>query len=292
MDSGILLIDKRKGFTSQKIDTIVKKTKNYKKVGHLGTLDPLAEGLLVLLINDATKYAKYFSEDNKSYMFTLILGMTSDSLDRETEITYKKSCDYRGKEAELDEVLLAFIGENIQQVPLYSAVKVEGEALYKYARRNKDVELPYRPSELYSIKRISDIRIEDDYSLVDIEINVSKGFYVRELARQIGDKINMPSMCEYIKRTSVGVFDIKDAISMDDLDNDLKLLKPDDYIKGNTVKVNPELEKMVLSGMRLGSNTFKEKTFTKIYSMKDELLAYYVFDEELKLFTVDLMVKK
>lgn len=293
IDSGILLLSKEENVSSQKIDTIVKNTLGLKKVGHLGTLDPLAKGLLVLLLNDATKCAKYFDFENKKYVVRIKLGETSPSLDEGTEIIEKKDANLEGKEREIDLILQGFIGINRQITPLYSAVKVNGRKLCDYARSDSDVILPERTVTLYEVKRLGEIKYKNGVSFLDLECLVSKGFYIREFARQIGEKLNVPAMCSSIRRTVLGPFSLDNAFTLDDIKTgSYTILDPYQYIKADEMKVADELEKSVLNGQKLSNLLSNSKDLLKIFDFNNSLLAIYKYDVEESCFRVDLMVKK
>lgn len=293
IDSGILLLNKEENVSSQKIDTIVKNILGLNKVGHLGTLDPLAKGLLVLLLNDATKCAKYFDFENKKYVVKIKLGETSPSLDEGTEITERMDTNLKGKEKEIDLILNSFLGINRQITPLYSAAKVNGRKLCDYARSKTDVKLPERSVILYEVKRAGKIEYKNGVSFLDLECLVSKGFYIRELARQIGEKLNVPAMCSSITRTVLGPFSLDNAYTLDEIKNgSYTIINPYQYIKANEIKVSDELIKSVLNGQKLSNLLSDTKDLLKIYDLKNSLLAIYKYDKESDCFRVDLMVKK
>lgn len=288
MKSGFALIDKSINISSQKIDSILKKKYNLNKVGHLGTLDPLASGLLVVGINSATRYFKYFENLSKKYILTLRLGATSKTLDREAELENVIDVDYRGKENIIDEYLKSSIKKYLQTPPIYSAIKVSGTPLYKYAIKNKEVEIKKREVEIYDIKRLSDIRYIDNQSFVDIYLYVSKGFYVRSFAKEIGEYLSIPTLADDIRRIQVGPFKIEDSKKLDD---DLILINPLDYLCFNSIDIDNDLYKSVLNGQRLSSDLINFSNEFIILKYKNEPIAIYKKDNEKDNYKLDLLIK-
>ena len=157
MKGSFILLNKESGISSNKIDNKVKKALYFSKVGHLGTLDPDAKGLLVLMTDRATKFAKYFDNMDKVYEMTILFGATSDSLDLDSELKDSIDIDLRGKEKEIDEVIESFKGKINQKPPLYSAIKIDGIPLYKYAHKGVEVDVKEREVTLFNIERTSPI---------------------------------------------------------------------------------------------------------------------------------------
>lgn len=209
MSAFILLIDKPSGITSFGIVKKVRWLLGIKKVGHLGTLDPMATGLLPLVLGKATKYADLFSLGNKTYEAKILLGSNSDTYDREGEETETFSLDNITEEEVLD-ALNSFKTTFQQQPPMYSAVKVGGKALYKSARKGVEVERPFKEVTIYSL---DDIKIDLPYILVTV--TCSKGTYIRSLAYDLGVKLGTGGHLYDLRRTKAGVFDIKDAVEID-----------------------------------------------------------------------------
>jgi len=212
---GILLIDKPAGWTSHdvvaKVRSILSEKAGKKvKLGHSGTLDPMATGLLVLLVGSYTKRAGEFSKLDKTYKAEITLGATSTTGDKEGEITaasFKKPSKM-AVEAVLDE----FLGE-VDQIPhKYSAVKVGGQRAYKLARQGQKVELKSRKVTIYSLKLVN-----YRYPKLKIVTEVSSGTYIRSLAEDIGAKLGTGAYLSALRRTKVGQFDIKDAKELDEI---------------------------------------------------------------------------
>lgn len=182
--NGVIIIDKPKEYTSHDIVYLVKKILK-EKVGHTGTLDPNATGVLPLLIGEGTKISKYLINHDKEYLATIKLGEKTTTLDSEGEIVEKKRVDenYINKE-KVQEVLNAFIGKVLQTPPMYSAIKVKGKKLYEYARKGIQVEIKPRQIEIYNI---SLEKIENNE--ITIRVKCSKGTYIRSLCSDIAEKL-------------------------------------------------------------------------------------------------------
>jgi tRNA pseudouridine55 synthase len=210
--SGIILINKPAGPSSHDIVNYVRKTVSVKKVGHAGTLDPFAEGLLVILIGrDATKEQRKFLNSDKEYIATMKIGTETDTYDKTGNIMniYKKILP---SEKEIKIILKSFIGKINQVPPSFSAKKIQGRRAYKLAREGKKVEL--KPVEIL-IKRIA--LLNYDAPLLQLKILCSTGTYIRSLAHDIGQKLNSGAHLEKLVRTKVGNLNLKNSIDLDEL---------------------------------------------------------------------------
>ncbi|MDP3789307.1 MAG: tRNA pseudouridine(55) synthase TruB [Candidatus Omnitrophota bacterium] len=209
--NGILIVDKPKGMTSHDVVNIARKAFNIKRVGHAGTLDPIATGVLIILVGDATKRSDTLLNDDKSYTATLRLGSATDTGDASGKPV--KTCSAEGLRPEaVRDAIMSFVGEIEQMPPMYSAVKFRGKALYKWAR--KGVEVP-RKTRKVNIKeiRISEIAIPD----VVFEVTCSKGTYIRQLCTDIGDRLGSCGHMAELRRTRSGQYDISHAITVEKL---------------------------------------------------------------------------
>jgi tRNA pseudouridine55 synthase len=255
--NGIIVIDKPKDYTSRDIVNIVSKKLNTKKVGHTGTLDPLATGVLVLPIGRALKVSELLTSNTKEYIAEVILGYETDMLDiTGTEI--KRNIPSVTKE-ELLKVLKSYIGKYNQEVPLYSAVKVGGRKLYEYARSGTPVIPPSKEVEVYSLELISDLKHINGAVEFTIRCEVSKGTYIRSLIRDIAYSLNTYGTMKNLIRTRQGIFTLKDAYTLKDIEeNNYKLLSIKECLPNikTTVIEEPLLTK-VKNGMVL-DNFFKE----------------------------------
>jgi len=206
--SGILLINKPAGITSFDVIRKLRNTLRIKKIGHCGTLDPFASGLLIVCIGEATKVVEYFSVLDKKYVAVLHLGINTDTYDKDGKITGKKevavSCE------DITEVLEKFSGKIKQIPPEYSAIKINGIRSYKLARAGVKAELPEREIEVFSSK-IMNISLP----FVTIEFHCSKGTYIRSLANDIGKSLDTGAHLHNLSRTQIGDFDILNAFDID-----------------------------------------------------------------------------
>ncbi len=214
----IILIDKPAGISSfgvvAKVRAKLKNEFGHKvKVGHTGTLDPFATGLLILLSGKMTKKSNEFLKLDKVYEATLKLGFTSTTGDPEGEITetINKSTNNNPKQKDIDSVISSFIGKIIQTPPRFSAIKINGKRAYKLARKGEDFEIPSREVEIYSIDVL-------DYSYPELKIrcHVSSGTYIRTLAEDIGKKLSTGAYLTALRRTKIANYDVKDASSLND----------------------------------------------------------------------------
>ena len=209
MINGFLLINKESGITSSRVVQIIKKKFNFKKVGHLGTLDPMAKGLLILAINRATKFSSLLLESNKTYQAEVTLGQQTDTDDAEGEITStnKVTCS----KDEVNVKLLSFLGESQQFAPAYSALKYHGKPMYKYAREGIKID---KEARTIIIDQISNISI--NLPKVSFEIVCSKGTYIRSIARDLGNQLECGGHLSNLIRTNQEKFFISEATSIDE----------------------------------------------------------------------------
>ncbi|MFH1398364.1 MAG: tRNA pseudouridine(55) synthase TruB [Candidatus Omnitrophota bacterium] len=205
---GILVINKPKGVTSHDVVDFVRKKLKIKQVGHSGTLDPIATGVLVILIGKCTKLFNHFMILDKEYSATLTLGARTTSGDIQGEVVEKKEFSHVTEE-NVSKTMVTFIGENMQVPPMVSALKHKGKRLYELARKGKEVE---RAPRKVQIKELSLLK----FSLPDIQFKVkcSKGTYVRQLAEDIAAKLGCVGFVSQIERLSIGRFNIKDSLSL------------------------------------------------------------------------------
>ena len=204
--SGILLVDKEKGMTSHDVVAAVRRRFSIKKVGHAGTLDPNATGLLILLLGKATKLSNKFLTEDKEYTAMMKLGERTDSADAEGKLISKKEVNV--SEEELREVMSAFTGEIEQIPPMVSAKKINGKRLYKLAREGKIVE---RQPKKIVIKEIEITKI--DMPFVLFRVLCSKGTYIRQLADDIGEKLSTGAHLTELRRLRSGMFSVQNAIA-------------------------------------------------------------------------------
>lgn len=210
---GILVINKPKGLTSNDIVKKVKKILNT-KVGHTGTLDPNATGVLPLLLGNATKISKYLINHDKEYEAVIKLGVKTTTADVEGEIIEEKEVNKEklGKE-NMEKVLKSFVGKQQQIPPIYSAIKVNGKKLYEYARQGKEVEIKARDIEIYDLKLL---KIDSENNELTINVKCSKGTYIRSLCEDIAAKLETVGYMKELNRIQVGEFNIKDSVTIEE----------------------------------------------------------------------------
>ena len=264
--NGILIVDKPGNYTSRDIVNIVSKELHTKKVGHTGTLDPMATGVLVLCIGEATKLVELLTSSSKEYIAGITLGMETDTLDEEGVIIKhdnKEVSDY-----EIIDVLNSMKGTYEQEVPKYSAIKVNGRKLYEYAREGIDIELPKREVEIKEIELVSDIE-HGEYTKFQIRTKVSKGTYIRSLVRDIAYKLNTVGIMSSLRRIKQGRFDISESYKLEDIQNgNYKILSIEEALKDMyTVDLDDELYTKVSNGVKL-PNTYKEDIVVFKYNNK------------------------
>ena len=209
--SGVLLIDKAPDMTSHDVVAIARRALNTKKIGHCGTLDPMATGLLMLVIGRATKIQDLLMSEDKEYVGTLTLGAVTSTQDRQGEVLESKPVP-AFSETEIRAAFDAFTGEFEQMPPMVSAIKKDGVPLYKLARKGQEVERALRPVRVtgYQVSRI-------ELPEVDFTVNCSKGFYVRTYAHDIGAKLGCGAHLSALRRTRSGKFTLDRAVTVADL---------------------------------------------------------------------------
>lgn len=270
---GIIVINKPKGITSREVVNKVCKLLNTKKVGHTGTLDPIATGVLVLCVGKATKLVETLTSNDKEYVATVKLGILTDTLDTDGTIIEKK-CVNLDKD-KLENVLNSFIGTYNQEVPIYSAVKINGKKLYEYARAKKEVTIPKRMVE---IKKIKLIEFGNDY--YKFKVTVSKGTYIRSLIKDINDKLGVIGVMSDLVRTKQGKFSINNSYTLENMENNnYNVLTITDVLKDeNCVIISNTLFEKVKNGALI-NNEYNTSMVTFIYN--DSVIAIYkIYDKD------------
>ncbi len=250
---GIIIINKEKEYTSHDVVAKLKKKLNISKVGHTGTLNPNATGVLPILIGKGTKFSKYLINHDKIYEVELELGKKTDTADIEGKVIEEKKVDEKYIKENLLQVLASFIGKQEQIPPMYSAIKKNGKKLYEYARAGEKVEVEARKIEIYKI----DLNKYDN-NIISFVVSCSKGTYIRSLCEDIAEKLNTVGYMKNLKRLQVGEFNIKDAVYIDDInlenvDEHLitleEILRETPYINLSEKKI-----KLFLNGVQLTCN--------------------------------------
>lgn len=246
--NGILVINKDKGYTSRDVVNVIGKLFETKKVGHNGTLDPLATGVLVVCLNRYTKLNELLVFDEKEYIAEVTLGICTDTLDIEGHVLKKEEAHIN--KDDLEKTLKKYEMTYEQEVPIYSAVKVNGRKLYEYARSGEEVILPKKK---VTIKKIELLNFSENK--FTFKCLVSKGTYIRSLIRDILNDLGVIGTMSNLMRTKQGIFDIKNAYSLDDVrEGNYKLLKIKDVLDADKVIVSDDLKNKILNGNKVKGN--------------------------------------
>lgn len=268
---GFLLVDKPKGITSFSLCNKIKYNLKLEKTGHSGTLDPNASGLMLVAVNRATKLLKLFNYDDKAYIATIAIGLDSDTLDMDTKNISKVKMNVT-LEA-IKEALLILKNKKTQIPPMTSAIKINGKKLYEYQRQNIDVELKERNVQLFDYEIKSDLAKEDDVYYIDIYLHVSKGFYIRSLARDLGELLNGKAILKDLRRISIGNFNINDSIKLEDLSIN-NIIPITSILKFDKLEVNDYIAHLVSNGITLDERQIKtDKVFYVTHN--NDIIAIY-----------------
>ena len=249
---GILIINKPAGFTSHDVVNVLRKELNIKKIGHTGTLDPNATGVLPILIGQATKVSKYLIEHDKEYVAELKLGIKTSTGDLEGEIIEEKEFPNLNIE-EIKKTLRLFLGKHEQIPPIYSAIKINGKKAYEYARNNEQINLEPRKIEIYNIDLLN---FEND--IIKFKVKCSKGTYIRVLCEDIAVKLGTVGTMQSLCRTKVDKFNIEDSITIGEIkekgtefvEKNLILIE-DAFSNLQTIKLNTRKTELFLNGVKL-----------------------------------------
>ena len=264
---GIILINKEKNKTSRDMVNMVCKKLNTNKVGHTGTLDPLATGLMVICVGEGLKLVELLTNHDKEYIAKVKVGIKTDTYDITGKILEEKECSLNKED--LINCLNSFIGEYNQTVPIYSSVKVNGKKLYEYARNNEEVILPKHLVKISSIELL-DFN-NDSFSF---KVEVSSGTYIRSLINDISNKLNIPMVMEELTRTRVGKYLLKDATDVDNL-NIIPIIDALDIPK---IEIDNELLKKIKNGVKV-ENIYHEKIV--LFTNKNIPIAIYKDDNNI-----------
>lgn len=273
MNSGVLLINKEKGMGSTHVVSKVRKYLNTRDVGHCGTLDPLAEGLLIVTVGKALKISKYLESTTKEYITTLTLGKTTKTLDAEGDFIEEKKVNPFTKE----DIMTAFSklkGKILQTPPLYSAISKNGKRLYDYARNNEEVSIPPREVEIFDLELL-----DFNETTITYRISCSKGTYIRVVNDDLAKLLNNIGYTTFLKRTKVGDFNLDNAYTLSDIEtNNFKFLSIKDSLKDfNKYYLNDFEYEIIIHG-----NIFKKylKGYQLMIDKNGNEVALYLGDEE------------
>ena len=272
--NGVIIVDKPKNCTSHDIVNIVKRIVNT-KVGHTGTLDPNATGVLPILIGEGTKISKYLINHDKEYIATIKLGQKTDTLDSEGKVIEEKEVKEEWLNVEkINKILKTFEGKQEQVPPIYSAIKVNGKKLYEYARKGQNVDIKPRSIEIYSII-LKNIKNNE----IIIDVKCSKGTYIRSLCSDISEKIGTVGYMKELRRMQVGEFDLKNSIDgekllkkeikLDDMQKDLITIE-ELFKNKSKIILNKKMLQLYLNGVQL---SIKQKDgIYNIYGEQNEYI--------------------
>lgn len=288
MINGFINIYKEQGYTSFDVVAKLRGILKQKKIGHTGTLDPMAEGVLLVCLGSATKMCDLLTEKNKTYTCTMLLGKTSDTEDVTGKLT--DVCDVFPKESVVVEAINSFVGDYMQIPPMYSAIKVGGKKLYELARQGQVIEREPRPVTIHSIT-IENVELPR----VTFSVSCSKGTYIRSLCRDIGEKLSCGAVMERLVRTEVKGFDISDSLRLSDVErvrDDGTLM---DYVLTTdrlmpdipSLHITDEAAKLLFNGNKLKPALFVENqvykdTYVKVYDENGRFAALYEYSDEKK----------
>ena len=270
MISGLLVVDKEKNMTSRDVVNEVSKIFKTKKVGHTGTLDPIATGVLVLTINKATKLNELITATYKEYQVEAILGLKTDTLDITGNVLKKENTNFTKEE--ISDALNSFIGSYNQEVPIYSAVKINGKKLYEYARNKENVTLPKRVVNIKEIV-LDDINYIDNQTIIKFTCLVSKGTYIRSLVNDIAIKLNTVGTMKNLRRIKQGDYSIDKSYKLNDIkNNNYQIISIKEALKDYfTVKVDEKLKFKVINGQKL-ANIYNQEY---VLFVDDDVIALY-----------------
>ena len=281
----IIVVNKPIGMTSHDVVNKIRRIFNTKRVGHTGTLDPDASGVLVICLNEATKLVQFLESDSKEYIAEILIGRSTDTFDKTGNTILEVSVDNLTIE-QVDNCLKTFVGKSSQIPPIYSAIKVNGKKLYEYARNNEIIELTPRNIEIYSIERISDLVKTEKFYYFKIKTHVSKGTYIRSLCVDIAKSLGYPGLMNCLERTKSGVWTIENSYSLTDIENGnyesftmLETLKNYPFVSDEDC-VNKALHGMKISPSKI-EEILGEKPLRIIIARDYKLIAIYDFDEEI-----------
>ena len=272
--NGLIVVNKEKGWTSRDVVNKISSIFDTPKVGHTGTLDPLAQGVLVVALNEGVKLVDLLVSENKEYIAEVQPGILTDTLDLEGKVLEQKS--YHLDKEKIISVLNSFLGKSKQEVPLHSSVKVNGRRLYDYARNNLEVELPKRDIEIFAIELLD---MKDDS--FTFKVSVSKGTYIRSLIRDIGVKLDIPCTMKNLIRTKQGPYLLEDSYTLEEIaSGNYKLISFYDALKDYPkVEVNSYIANKIKNG-RILENRYQDEKIVFVNSQKDVLAIYEVYDKD------------
>lgn len=274
---GFIIVNKPKDMTSHAVCNKIRSIMHTKKVGHSGTLDPLATGVLVVAVGKATKLINYLENQDKTYVAEALFGIQTDSYDILGNVLNKDDLS-NPTDSEIDTQLEILKQSESQIPPIYSAIKVNGKKLYDYAKNGEMVEILPRKIKIHSLKRVSNIIDKK----VSIEVSANKGFYVRSLINDLGISLNTYAVMSNLIRTKAGKYDISISQTLEEIKENGPIIHSieDTFSHLKRIDVNDYMAKLVLNGVILDERQFSLNEMFKIYH-NDKLIAIYEpFDDK------------
>ena len=290
--NGIINIYKEPGFTSFDVVAKLRGILKQKKIGHTGTLDPEAQGVLPVCIGKATKLCDFLTDGKKTYEAVLLLGVSTDTLDMEGQVL--KTCPVLCSENEVREAVMSFLGEQEQIPPMYSALKVNGKKMYELARQGLTIERKPRKVTFYNI----DI-LKIDLPRVTISVTCSKGTYIRSLCDDIGNKLGCGAAMEKLTRTQSGGFTIDEAHRLSEVEDLVKMGRAEEIIlpmdealkKYPEIKISDEADKAARNGNKIArkfcvikDTEISDGSKVRLYDSKDHFIGIYEYKNRENLF--------
>ena len=269
--NGLLVVNKPKNKTSRDVVNELNHIFSFKKIGHTGTLDPLATGVLVCLFGKYTKLVNLITSYEKEYVATIKLGIKTDTLDITGNILDKKEVNITKEK--IEEVFNNFPKKYYQTVPLYSAIKINGKKLYEYARNNEKVILPKREVNIYKLELL-----EYNNSIIKFKALVSKGTYIRSLIDDLMHNLNTYGVMQELIRTKQGNFTLNDSYTLEDIkNNNYKLLNIKEFLDYPIIELDNKYYKQIINGVII-PNIFNIKDKV-IFTYQNKDIAIYEFKE-------------
>lgn len=271
---GFLNVYKPVGMTSHDVVSKLRKLTNIKQIGHTGTLDPFAEGVLPVCIGKATRLIE-FLEDDKEYLATVQFGVSTTTYDREGEVIY--TSDKKLVSEDVKNALKAFEGEISQLPPIYSAIKVKGKKLYEYARSGQEVEIKPRKVTIENIELKS---FDEKLQQAEILIKCSKGTYIRSIANDLGQKLECGAHLIKLVRTQAGRFRIENSVNLEGLDIVNNLINPVDMLNYPEINVNCVDMEYIRNGRALKNKNIKHGSLVILIYNNNEICAVGIADND------------
>lgn len=292
MINGIINVYKEQGFTSHDVVAKLRRILSQKKIGHTGTLDPDATGVLPVCLGNATKLCDMLTDKNKTYEAVLLLGKTTDTQD--ITGTVLSEHEVKATEQEIEAAILSFVGEYDQLPPMYSAIKIDGKRLYELARQGVEVKRETRKVCIHSIKILE---VNEEYHEVRFLVNCSKGTYIRTLCQDIGEKLHCGGCMKSLVRTRVGPFLLDNSLKLSEIEEKHTEDKLTDYLvktedmfpSYNKIKINSLYSKYLYNGNsfplsfiesteEMAENTSGLNTPVRVYDWQNIFVAIYEYD--------------